>query len=95
MGLWVMDRDEVFNFFHKDGIFQGAVMTHIDDFNLARTEEFVQEIISKAEQDLTVSIVEKDKFGFTCLFCEGWISGRLIEKKIYKIRNEGILKDDW
>ena len=67
MGLCVMDRDEAFYFFHKDGVLLEAILTHVDDFNLAETDEFVEEIISKVEQNLIVSKVEKNKFRFTGL----------------------------
>ena len=67
MGLKVMDGDEAFYFLHKNGQLQGAVLTHVDDFNLAGTDEFVAEVISKVEKQLTVSKVEKDKFWFTGL----------------------------
>ena len=35
MGFKVMDGDEAFYFLHKDGRLQGAVLTHVDDFNLS------------------------------------------------------------
>ena len=41
MGLKVMDGDEAFFYLHKDGQLQGAVLTHVDDFNLAGTDEFI------------------------------------------------------
>ena len=67
MGLRVMDGDEAFYFLHKDGHLQGAVLTHVDDFNLAGTDDFVEEIITQVEQKLMVSKVERDKFCFTGL----------------------------
>jgi len=67
MGLRVMDGDEAFYFLHEDGHLQGAVLTHVDDFSLAGTDDFVEKVIRQVEQQLTVSKVEKDKFWFTGL----------------------------
>ena len=58
---WI-DGDEAFYFLHKDIQLQGAVLTHVDNFNLAGTEDFVKKVLDKIEQELTVSKVEKDKF---------------------------------
>ena len=67
MGLKVMDSDEAFYFLHKDGFLKGAVLIHVDDFNLARNEKFVDDILEVVDQQLTVSKVEKNKFRFTGL----------------------------
>ena len=67
MRLKVMDGDEAFYYLHKNGQLQGAVLTNVDDFNLAGTDKFVAEVISRVEKQLTVSKVEKDKFQFTGL----------------------------
>ena len=45
-----------------DGNLHGAVITHVDDFNLARTAEFIEKVISVIEEELTVSKIEKDVF---------------------------------
>ena len=42
-----MDGDEAFYFLHKNGQLQGAVLTYVDDFNLAGTEEFVNKVLTK------------------------------------------------
>ena len=65
MGLKVMDGDEAFYYLHKDGQLEGAVITHVDDFNLAGTDKFVAKVIKEVEAQLTVSKIEKDKFRFT------------------------------
>ena len=67
MGLKVMDGDEAFYYLHKGGQLQGAVITHVDDFNLAGTDKFVAKVIKEVEEQLTVSKIEKDKFRFTGL----------------------------
>ena len=56
---------EVFYFLNIDGQLQGAVITHVDDFNLAGIDEFVEKVINHVEQELTVSKIEKDIFPFT------------------------------
>ena len=45
-----------------NGNFHGAVLTHVDDFEVTGTTEIVEEIISVVEKELTVSKVEKDTF---------------------------------
>ena len=45
MGLWVLDVDEVFYFLQEDGYLQQVVITHVDDFNLAGTDDFVQKVL--------------------------------------------------
>ena len=50
-----------------DGDFHGAVLTHVDDFEVTGTNDFVEEIIEVVEKELTVSKVEEDKFRYTGL----------------------------
>ena len=68
MGLRVMEGDEAFYYLHEDGELKGAVLTHVDDFSLAGTDEFVRKVIHQVERQLTVSKVEKDRFRFTGLY---------------------------
>ena len=42
-------------------------MTHVDNFEVAGTPEFVKEIISVVKDELTVSKVEEETFGYTGL----------------------------
>ena len=42
-------------------------MTHVDNFEVAGTPEFLKEIISVVEDELTVSKVEEDTFRYTGL----------------------------
>ena len=37
-------------------------MTHVDDFTLVRTEEFVEKILVSVSSHMTVSTVEIEKF---------------------------------
>ena len=67
MGLKMMDGNEAFYFLHEKGVLKGAVIAHIDNFNLAGTEEFINNILEVVDQQLTVSKVKKNKFIFTGL----------------------------
>ena len=50
-----------------DGNLHGAVITYVDSFNLAGTDEFVEKVISVVEEELMVSKVEENVFRFTAL----------------------------
>ena len=43
----------------------GAVITHVDDFTLAGTEDFIKEVLETVGRELTVSKIERDKFRYT------------------------------
>ena len=45
----------------------GAVITHVDDFTLAGTDDFIKKVLEMVEKELTVSKVEKDNFCYTGL----------------------------
>ena len=44
---------------------EGLVITHVDDFFLSGSKEFVNELIEKMKKKFTVSKVEENKFRFT------------------------------
>ena len=67
IGLKVMEGDEAFYYLHQDGELLGAVITHVDDFTLARTPEFIKEVLEMIEIELTISKIERDNFHFTGL----------------------------
>ena len=67
LDLKTIEGDEAFYYQNLDGNFQGAVLTHVDDFEVTGTTEFVEEIISVVEKELIVSKVEKDTFLYTGL----------------------------
>ena len=46
IGLKVMEGNEAFYYLHQDGELIGAVITHVDDFTLAETEDFIKEVSS-------------------------------------------------
>ena len=43
------------------------MLTHVDDFEVTGTIDFVEEIISGVEKELTISKVEEDTFRYTGL----------------------------
>ena len=65
IGLKVMEGDEAFYYLHRDGKLMGAVITHVDDFTLAGTEEFIKEVLETVGRELTVSKIERNKFRYT------------------------------
>ena len=40
---------------------------HVNDFNLAGDDDFIEKVLEKVERELTVSKVERDKFCSTRL----------------------------
>ena len=61
----VLEGDEAFYYLHRNGELIGAVITHVDDFTLAGTEEFVNEVINTVAEELTVSKIERENFRYT------------------------------
>ena len=72
LNLRTLYGEEAFYFLNVDGQLQGAVITHVDDFNLAGIDEFVEKVINNVEQELTVSKIKKDIFCFTVESCGRW-----------------------
>ena len=60
-----MEGDEAFYYLHQDGELLGAVITHVDDFTLAGTEDFIKEVLETISRELTVSKIERDRFRYT------------------------------
>ena len=60
-----MIGNEAFYYLHRDGDIIGGVITHVDDFTIAGTEDFIKEILKAIEDELTISKVEKDNFRYT------------------------------
>ena len=52
--LKTIEGDEAFYYKQVDGDFQGAVLTHVDDFELTGTTDFVEELLEVVEKELTV-----------------------------------------
>ena len=45
-----------------DGILYGAILTHVDDFNIAGTPDFIRKVIDHVGRELTVSKIEENSF---------------------------------
>ena len=43
--LKIMEGDEAFYYQHQEGELKGGVITHMDDFTLAGTEEFIDKVL--------------------------------------------------
>merc|ERR1712243_317967 len=59
--------DEAVYYQHKNRKLEGMIPSHVDDFTIAGTQEFVQQIVAGIEEKFTVSKVEEDNFRFTGL----------------------------
>ena len=70
MGLKTVPGDEAFYYENKDGKLIGSILSHVDDFTVAGTEEFVQRIVKGISEKFTVSKIERDRFRFTGLDVE-------------------------
>ena len=57
--------DEAFYYKNIDGILIGMIITHVDDFQIAGTEDFIDNILKKLESSLTVSKIERSTYRFT------------------------------
>ena len=64
-GLKVMEGDEAFYYQHEDGELKGVVITHVDDFTLAGTDEFVERVLEIVGKELTNSKIGRDHFRYT------------------------------
>ena len=67
IGMKVMEGDKAFYYLHEEGVLKGMVITHVDDFTLAGTADFIKKVLEMVEKELTVSKVEKDNFWYTGL----------------------------
>ena len=67
LGLCTITRDEAFYFLNKNGIIHRVILTHIDDFNVVGTPDFIKKVIDHVAHELTVPKIEEDTFRFTGL----------------------------
>ena len=67
LGLKTIHGDEAFYYSNVEGSLQGAILTHVDDFYIAGTPDFVKRTIDHIGRELTVSKIEEDCFRFTGL----------------------------
>ena len=66
MGLRRLEGDEAMYFKkNKEGDLEGLISTHVDDFNLAGSDSFLEAVTEEIKKVLDVSKVEDDKFRFT------------------------------
>ena len=64
-GLEAVPGDPAFYIKRKEGKPEGVILTHVDDFLLGGSNDFVEDLISKMKEELTISKVEAKKFRFT------------------------------
>ena len=65
--LKTLPGDDAVYYEHKNGKLMGLILSHVDDFTIAGTREFVKRIVSGIQERFTVSKVEEDNFRFTGL----------------------------
>ena len=75
--------DEAFYYRHKNGKLEGMILTHVDDFQIAGTEEFLKEVREELKTKLKVSKVERGKFRFTGVDIEKHGKGITISMEDY------------
>ena len=63
--LKTLPGDEAFYFKNEGGDLKGMVITHVDDFQIAGTDLFIDSLLDILTKTLTVSKVEKKEFRFT------------------------------
>ena len=63
--LKTVPGDEAFYFKNEKGDLEGMIITHVDDFQIAGSEGFIENILNKLKETLTVSKVEKGHYRFT------------------------------
>ena len=90
----VIEGDEAFYYLHQDGELIGAVITHVDDFTLAGTEDFIKEVLETVAKELTVSKIERDSFRYTGIDVAAVDDGRTIEMEDYVASLEEV-KEIW
>ena len=83
IGMKVMEGDEAFYYLHEEGVLKGMVITHVDDFTLAGTADFIKKVLEMVEKELTISKVERDNFCYTGLDISTVTDGFEIEMADY------------
>ena len=64
-GMKILPGDEAFYYKNVDGQLLGMVITHVDDFQIAGKSDFIDPLLQKLNETLTVSKVERDHYRFT------------------------------
>jgi hypothetical protein len=66
IGMKRLDGDEAFYYKHdEEGKLEGMISSHVDDFNLAGTNHFTNEVTEKIKEELDISKIEYSEFRFT------------------------------
>jgi hypothetical protein len=61
-GMQNVKGDPAFYYCHENGKLIGMIITHVDDFDIAGTKEFVERIWKALMKELKISKIEKGKF---------------------------------
>ena len=61
----IVPGDKAFYFKKEKGDLEGMIFTHVDDFKIAGSVNFIENILKKLKETLTVSKVEKGQYRFT------------------------------
>ena len=61
----VVKGDEAFYYNNLEGKLVGMIITHVDDFSIAGRSDFIDSVLAKVKEELTVSKVERNQFRFT------------------------------
>ena len=65
-GLKKLVGDEALYYKHnKDGNLEGMISTHVDDFSLAGSKDFLETVTEEIRKTLDISKIEDEKFRFT------------------------------
>ena len=78
-----MEGDEAFYYFHIDRELIGTVITNVDDFKLAGTEAFINEVLETVSRELIVPKIERDNFRYKGIDVKTIEDGIEVEMKDY------------
>ena len=70
MGMRMVQGDEAFYYKNEGGKLKGAVLSHVDDFNVPGDTGSVDEMVARVKGKFTVSRMEENTFRFTGLDVE-------------------------
>ena len=59
------------------------MITHVDDFTLAGTEDFIKEVLETVSREHTISKIERDSFRYTGIDVKTFEDGIEIEMEDY------------
>ena len=82
-GLKTVKGDEAFYYKFDGKKLEGMVLTHVDDFSMAGTDGFLDELEKKIRKELNVSKVEKNKYRFTGIDIEKKKDGIVMSMEDY------------